>query len=150
MTREPLRSIVTPVFISALLVACASLTDAEFSRLDLTTDRAAYAMGDTVVLTVTNAGSRAWNFVSPEEWACLTTVERLDEDGWVDIVSRDHCNDFRTPLSYLEPGERWSTRLAVEPPLFEPGERYRWRWKTGDDQAPSAVLLPSNEIVIVD
>jgi hypothetical protein len=150
MNKQATLYLVMVMTIASAISACASLTDSEFSRLELETDRATYAMGDTIVLTVTNAGSRPWNFLSADQWACLTTVERRDADGWVDIVPPEACRDLVTPLSTLQPGARWIEEVAVEGPLFAPGERYRWRWKSSGGEAPSAVLPPSNEILILD
>jgi hypothetical protein len=49
-----------------VLGACASLTDVEMIYIEIATDRTEYALGDTVILSVTNRGTepyRAPDFV---------------------------------------------------------------------------------------
>lgn len=115
---------------AAALVACDGGPAAP-DGVRLSTDRATYAAGEPLTVTVANDRATVVTYSR-----CVSTIERRD-GGWravarypQEITGQDLCN---AGLGFIEPGAAATLRLVL-PARLGPG-LYRWRFRDLGDRA---------------
>jgi hypothetical protein len=125
MTRRPLRSIVTLVFISALLVACANMMETRPISLALSTDASEYVHGSAGYLILTNDGSRSQRPLNFPTF-CVGLLEHNVDGEWLPAFREEHC--VAVLVGYpLEPGESKQLPFTVDAERFPEAGEYRFR-----------------------
>jgi hypothetical protein len=136
-----------PFLLPLALAACSDLPTAPVLRgLEAATDRAAYAPGETISLTVTNASSDDAFFYHCD-FRISFVLERSTDEGWV--VVAHHAGPicpaiYATGVKVLTPGSAYVTNVPVE----NTGT-FRVRLDTGvRSQAIGSVRVTSNTFTV--
>jgi len=126
--------------------ACASLTDAEITYLEIVTDRTEYAIGDTVILSVTNRGTEP---VGLDADLFCTFVQRAMTDGeWIDVTDPRDCSVI-SAIRRTAPGATFTVSRSVVPEVFEVGGLYRWALNVHEQGRPYVRDWHSNPVQVV-
>jgi hypothetical protein len=129
-----------------VLGACASLTDVEMIYIEIATDRTEYALGDTVILSVTNRGTEP---VGIDASLFCTFVQRASSDGeWIDVTDPRDCSVF-SMIRHTAPGATFTVSRWVVPEVFEVGGIYRWAWNVREQGRPYVRDWHSNPVQVV-
>ena len=122
-----------PAIISVALLSCAAPTENEPPLVEFRTDRTAYVMGESGVLTLTNRGTHAINV----DWACSYEIQRMVGTSWESVDTGVWCLP-EEPQQQLAPGASEVLQFQVVAPAFASAGEYRFQvaaWYIGSRQS---------------
>jgi hypothetical protein len=144
---KSITAVIGAVSLVLLSAGCAQMTDTGVEMLEIRTDRAEYALGDTARVTFTNIGSEPVG--CSDRIGCIATVQRQTGDSqWLDIIDPD-CGIVTIKTRTL-PGDSFVQEFAMESPTFEIGTVYRWRLNVAEESRHLFIGWHSNAFWVVE
>ena len=139
-------SYVGAAIIGVALLSCATPTENELPSVEFWTDRTAYVMGDSGVLTLTNGGDHS----IVGDLRCGLVIQQMVGGSWESqldpTIGSVAC---MLPLQeLLAPGETLKLGFQVVVPAFASVGEYRFQLSAWDTGSRQTLVAPSSPFTV--
>ena len=137
-------SYVGSAIIAVALLSCATPTENELPSVELRTDRTAYVMGDSGVLTLTNDGANSIAY----DLSCTLAVQRMVGTSWESVDRGTVCLLIGGDMPRLAPGASDEQRFQVVAPAFASAGEYRFQLSALDTGSRQSFVVWSDSFTV--